>query len=102
VAPTAAVPAGEKAEQKAEEMPTVTLKGGHLYFNESSQPLRDMNELRRKLADLKLPEKKSKDDRIVTLETVGQVEYQQYFETMSAITAAGGYIGIVREDEKGK
>jgi len=95
------LPAGEKAEQQAEEMPTVTLKGGHVYLNENAQPLRSITELRQKLIDLKLPEKKSKDDRIVTLETVGFVEYQQYFEAMSVITAAGGYIGIVREDEKG-
>jgi biopolymer transport protein ExbD len=98
---TTELPAGEKAEQQAEEMPTVTLKGGKIFLNENKQPLDDMKELREKLKELKLPAKKNKDDRIVTLEAVGRVEYQQYFEAMSIITAAGGYIGIVREDEKG-
>jgi biopolymer transport protein ExbD len=59
----------------------------------------DMRELRKQLAELKLPEK-TENERVVLLEASGNVTYQSYFDVMASISAAGGVTAILQEEEE--
>jgi len=91
------LPSGRRNEQTKtdDKTPTVGLKGSRLTFNDSEI---SMGDLKKKLADLRL-DSKSDEKKVVLLDSSPDVGYQNYFEVMSAITAAGGMIGILTEDE---
>ncbi len=89
------IPAGEKSEDVQEESPTVQLQDDQILFQDDAI---SMPELRARLAALNLAARPDPAARIVLLETGGAVRYQHYFETMSAITQAGGVIAIAREE----
>ena len=70
------------------------LGNGKLVFNDqevSSAMLKD------RLLDLQLGNKQG-EEKVVLLEAVGKVDYQTYYETLAAISAAGGVVAIVEED----
>jgi len=95
---TTDMPSAQKSPpqtQQTEKTPTVTLVGGQLKMDGASI---DLPGLRNKLAALKLPARKE-NERVVILETSGKVSYQEYYETVAAISSAGGIIGILTEDE---
>jgi len=91
------IPSADKApaNQQSEEMPTVKIHDGTITIKEENLTL---EQFRQKLTTYDLP-KREGDKKIVIIEATGQVPYQQYFETMAAITKAGGIVGIVKEDE---
>ena len=60
-----------------------------------------MDELRTKLKELNLGEKKDPQQKMVMLEATGRASYQNYFASMAAIDAAGGIVTIVKEDTSG-
>ncbi|MBN2301856.1 MAG: biopolymer transporter ExbD [Lentisphaerae bacterium] len=92
------MPAGEKSEQQAQETPTVQLHDNKIKFNEKDVTVLA---LRDQLIKLNL-HNKSDDEKIVLLEATGNVDYQTYFNAMTAISAAGGIIAIVSEKETQK
>ena len=96
----AEIPAAERAQEteKTEKMPSVILRGGALMLND--KPV-DMPQLRAGLLALQLPSK-PENQRVVVVETSGSVPYQTYFEVMSAISNAGGIVGILSEEKGGK
>jgi biopolymer transport protein ExbD len=89
------IPSGEQAQDKQEtETPTVALKGDRMFLGEQQV---NMKQLRRLLAGMKLHEKTG-DDKVVLLEATGEVKYQNYFDVMASISAAGGVTAILQEE----
>jgi len=89
------IPSGEQAQtEQEEETPTVRLQGDRVLLGEKRV---DMKELRRRLANMKLHEKAG-DAKVVLLEASGNVTYQNYFDVMASISAAGGVTAILQEE----
>ena len=87
----------EEKEKTTEKTPTVVLKEGRILYNEAEVSMED---LQQKLAALKLAEKTKGNEKIVLLEASLEVDYQSYYEVMSSISAAGGVVGIMTEDQQ--
>jgi biopolymer transport protein ExbD len=92
------IPSGQKAEAKSEKTNIVSIHNGEIALNDAEL---SVESLRKKLKGLKL-EKKKGDEKIIMLEATGKVAYQQYYEVMTSITAAGGVIAIVQDAGEGK
>jgi len=90
------IPSAERANQsqQMEKMPSLKLTGGNMTWND--QPV-DANLLRAKLAELQLASR-AESERVIVVEASGRVPYQQYFEALSAISGAGGVVGILSEE----
>lgn len=89
------IPSGEQAQtQQENETPTVQLIGDRVLLNENRV---DMREFRKRLKELKLHQKTG-DNKIVLLEASGNVAYQNYFDVMASISAAGGVTAILQEE----
>jgi biopolymer transport protein ExbD len=91
------MPSGKKAEARAEKTTIVNIHNGVITINDKSV---DVAELKKRLGALDL-EAREGEDRIVMLEATGKVPYQQYYEVITAISASGGVIAIVQEEERG-
>lgn len=90
------LPAAEKATaQQTEKTPTVQLRDAELRFNDQ---VVDTATLRARLFSLNLAGRRE-EERIVVVETSGKVDYQRYFETLAAISGAGGIVGLLTEEE---
>jgi biopolymer transport protein ExbD len=88
------IPGGEKKqEQMPQKTPTVGLRAHKILFNDLTV---SKQELRRKLMDLRLGQQ-APEGRVVLLEASENIPYQDYFEIMAMVTAAGGAVAIVRE-----
>jgi biopolymer transport protein ExbD len=95
---TAELPSAAASQQQAKsdaKTPTVQLANGKLLFDEREVSIAA---LRERLLDLRLANRQG-EERIVMLEAAGKVDYQTYYEVMAAISAAGGVVAIVEEDE---
>jgi len=95
---TAELPSAAANQQQAtseSKTPTVQLANGKLLFDEREVSIAA---LRERLLDLRLAHRQG-EERIVMLEAAGKVDYQTYYEVMAAISAAGGVVAIVEEDE---
>ncbi len=92
------IPAGQKTEQKQDKIPSVNIKDNIVLFEGNAV---SMDELRTKLKELNLGEKKDPQQKMVMLEATGRASYQNYFASMAAIDAAGGIVTIVKEDTSG-
>jgi biopolymer transport protein ExbD len=89
------IPSGEQAQaQQEDETPTVRLEGDRVMLGEKHV---DMKELRRRLTNMKLHQKTG-DAKVVLLEASGNVTYQNYFDVMASISAAGGVTAILQEE----
>jgi len=90
------IPSGEKADsQQNDESPNVQLQGSKIFFNEDRV---DIKQFRQRLAKLNL-HKKTGDDKVILLEASGNVTYQDYFDVMASISAAGGVTAILQEED---
>lgn len=93
------IPSAERAEQTEQsKLPGIKLNQGQLTLDD--QPVTP-EQLRQRLAAMRLPLKAEKD-RVIVLEATGQVSYQRYYETLSAISAAGGIVGLISESSGGR
>lgn len=93
------IPSAQRAEQTQQaKLPSVKLNNGQLTLDD--QPV-SVDRLREQLLALQLPTK-AESERIVVVEATGRVDYQSYFETLSAISAAGGVVGLVSEEKGGR
>ena len=90
------IPAGEKSETKKQEVPSVTIRDNRILFKDQFVT---KEELAQRLRGLKLGERGSEDEKLVMMEAIGYVTYQDYFEVMSMISANGGVVAIVKEDK---
>ena len=93
---TAEMPTGEKnAESQSDKTPTINLRAGDIHFNDKKI---DIEELNIKLAELNL-QAKDPSKRVILLESVDGTPYQDYFQALATISAHGGVVAIVEEDE---
>ena len=90
------IPSGTKGQvTQQEKTTTIALHEQQVSLNDEAVSLA---ELRRRLRNMDL-RAKTGDAKIIMLTATGNVKYQTYYETMSTITAAGGVVAIVREEE---
>ncbi len=89
------IPSGEPGQAQETKTLTVALTEDRITFNDQTVTV---DQLRRKLDAAKLKEKKG-DDKIVLLSASGRVRYQDYFNVMAHINAAGGAVAIQREED---
>ena len=93
---TADLPSGQKAPQaQLDKTPVVKLNGPQMLFND--KPV-DMAQLEVRLAalDLHLAEGAKK---VIMLESTANTPYENYFHALAAISANGGVVALVEEDE---
>ena len=95
---TTEIPSGQKSTNPDKEAITIQLADQTIRFNGAQMGI---PELRGKLRKQKLHKKITKE-RVVLIESSGDVSYQTYFDVLSTISAAGGIVAIVTEDEKKK
>jgi len=88
------MPSAEKSEAQPEKTPTVALSEGRMLFNDETVTL---EKLRTQLLELELANKAG-EAKVVLLEASGKVAYQDYYQVMAAISAAGGVVGILQEE----
>jgi len=94
---TADLPSGEKAAQaQTEKTPSVNLRGSEIFFNDKQV---SFDELEARLAALDLPAQEG-SKRVILLESTRDTPYSSYFQTLAAISASGGVVALVQEDEK--
>lgn len=94
---TADMPAGEKSSQsQSDKTPIVNLRGEEIFLNDKPVDIVGLNE---RLAALELFDKEPKD-RVIMLESARGTVYGNYFQAMASISANGGVIALVKEDEK--
>ncbi len=94
---TADLPSGEKqAQAQVEKTPIVNLRGNQIFFND--KPL-TLAELQARLAALDLAALET-SKRLIMLESTRETTYQAYFQALAAISASGGVVAIVGEEEK--
>jgi biopolymer transport protein ExbD len=94
---TADLPSGEKqAQANVEKTPTVNLRGNEIFFNEKPVSLA---ELEARLAALDLGAQEA-SKRVVMLESTRETLYEPYFQALAAISANGGVVAIVGDEEK--
>ena len=89
------IPGGEKGQQiqQQQKTPTIGLRTQKIIFNDDTVTL---PELRKKLAALEL-DQQTGEGKVVLLEASENIPYQDYFEIMAMVTAAGGAVAIVRD-----
>lgn len=95
---TTELPSAEKTQakpQETEKTPTVAINGTAITLDDKPVSLED---LRTQIAGLKLSTKKD-NERVVLLDAENSVSYQQYFEVMACISAGGGVVGILTEED---
>ena len=93
---TADLPAGEKStQQQSEETPIVNLRGIEIFFNDKKVELPELDD---RLAALELLDKEP-GDRVIMLESANGTPYENYFQALATISANGGIVAIVEEDE---
>ena len=94
---TADMPAGEKSSQsQSDKTPIVNLRGQEIFLNDKPVDIAGLND---RLAALELFDKEPKD-RVIMLESARGTAYGNYFQAMASISANGGVIALVKEDEK--
>jgi biopolymer transport protein ExbD len=94
---TADLPSGDKqAQAQTEKTPTVNLRGGEIFFDDKQV---SFQELEARLAALDLPNQEGAK-RVILLESTRDTPYGSYFQTLAAISASGGLVALVQEEEK--
>jgi biopolymer transport protein ExbD len=94
---TADLPSGDKqAQAKVEKTPTVNLRGNEIFFNEKAVGLAEL-EARIVALDLKSQEASK---RVIMLESTRETTYEAYFQVLAVISANGGVVAIVGDEEK--
>jgi len=81
----------EEAAPQTAKTPTVHINADTISFNDKQVSL---EQLGRELHDLGLQQQKGAG-KVVMVEANGNVDYQRYFEIVSAISASGGVIAFV-------
>ena len=93
---TADLPSGEKAtQQQSDKTPIINLRGDEIRFNDKRMDIAELND---RLAALGLAEKEG-DKKVILLESAGGTLYDNYFQALAAISANGGVVALVEEDE---
>ncbi len=95
------IPSGKSDPKKAEQKQlTIALREGKIFFGEKATEV-TLDGLRERLAAEKLSEK-TENERIVILEAVADVKWQEYFQVMNAINSAGGVVALIEREAEAK
>lgn len=93
---TADLPTGEKqAEAQVDKTPVVNLRGADIYFSDKKVSVENLNA---RIAALKLADQPP-EDRVIMLEATRMTSFDVYFKVLAAISANGGVVAIVEEEE---
>ncbi len=93
---TADLPTGQKqADAQIQETPTLTLREEAMYFNDNLVTIEGLNA---RLAALELADQQP-EKRIILLEASDATTYDNYFHALAAISANGGVVALVEEEE---
>ena len=93
---TADLPSGEKATQsQSDKTPIVNLRGDEIFFNDKKMTLELLNA---RLAALELAQAED-SKKVIMLESARGTPYQNYFQALAAISANGGVVALVEEEE---
>lgn len=93
---TADLPSGEKSTtSQSEKTPIINLQGDVIRFNDRKVDIPALNE---RLAALKLEEKEAAG-KVIMLEATEGTPYDHYFQALAAISANGGVVAIVEEED---
>lgn len=93
---TADLPTGEKqADAQIDKTPTLNLRDDEMLFNDNRVSLEELNQ---RLAALDLRDKEP-GKRIIMLESTDSTRYEAYFHALAAISANGGVVALVEEEE---
>lgn len=94
---TADMPSGQKSPQaQTDKTPTVKLNGPQIFFNDN--PV-DIPELEARLAALELGAAEA-SKKVIMLESTSNTPYENYFHALAAISANGGVVALVEDEEK--
>lgn len=86
----------DPAKKTEAEYPTIVLAAESMQFLDQEMTLEDLS---KRLDEMKLPEKKE-DERFIVLESAPDVEYERYFQVMTAISKRGGILAIAEPEEE--
>ena len=93
---TADLPTGEKqADAQVDKTPVVNIRGAEIFFSDKRVTLEELNA---RLAALKLADQLPAT-RVIMLESTRETPYEVYFQALAAISANGGIVAIVEEEE---
>lgn len=93
---TADLPTGEKqADAQIDKTPTLNLRDDEMYFNDNLVTVETLN---KRLEVLNLADKPD-GDRVILLEATDETPYEIYFQALAAISANGGVVALVEEEE---
>ena len=93
---TADLPTGEKqAQAQMDKTPIVNLRDSEIFFNDKRV---NVEELNARLAALELGEALG-SKKVIMLESTSMTAYEVYFQALAAISANGGVVALVEEDE---
>jgi biopolymer transport protein ExbD len=93
---TADLPTGEKqAQAQMDKTPIVNLRDTEIFFNDK---LVSIEELNARLAALELVEALG-SKKVIMLESTRMTSYELYFQALATISANGGVVALVEEDE---
>lgn len=88
----------DPAKKSEGDYPTVVLSADSMQFQDKDVTI---DQLRERLADMKLIEKKE-EARFIVLESAPEVTYERYFEVVTAISKLGGILAIAEPTEEAK
>ena len=94
------MPAGAPVPQQNQpaKTPTIHLDGERMLLNDKEI---DREKLPGLLQDMRLSEKTG-EDKVVIVAATGKVRYQTYYEVLAQISACGGVVAIMTEEEGGE
>lgn len=93
---SADMPSGQKTPQaQTDKVPVVKLNGPQILFND--KPV-DLAELEARLAVLELHQAEP-SKKVIMLESTTNTPYENYFHALAAISANGGVVALVEEEE---
>jgi biopolymer transport protein ExbD len=93
------IPSGstEKSEEEQKQL-AVTLSADRITYGEDEKDM-SIDDLRLALEKENF-ETKEPDERMVILETDGEVQYERYFQVVMAIADAGGVLTLIDYEDK--
>ena len=93
---TADLPSGEKTSQtQSDKTPIINLRGDDIMFNDKKVDMASLND---RLAALELAQQEG-DKRVILLESAQGTPYENYFQALAAISANGGVVALVEEED---
>ena len=94
---TTDLPSGEKqSDAQIDKTPIVILRGADIFFSDKKVTLENLSD---RLAALKLAEEPP-EKRVIMLESTPDTPYEIYFQVLAVISANGGVVAIVEEEEE--